>query len=362
MKKIFTFLALAAASLSSFAQATQQYLRVEFTVPITGYFIPSGQTNNSVAATMKDNYTYCNPLNDYLDFNVTDAPMGFRTTTNNVNENSTFYLENGRTTFTTPGSTAPATYPFDCDKIKKITSYSLPVETVTLIDSTETHDIVFIGNGKTYKGAEFTFNRLPRNVAELKTLIEPKGDGVRQGCDNPLYVAAVMYLIWPRLLDCSEDCRQMLNYMYGAHYDALQTVGISNQSFQNLCIGQFTDNKGKDAGGYYSHNNLFQHFGGATPGNQYKPNGEDYFTAKQYKVRVVWDPATPTQPLSSPKCTIGRIFLMPNPDATTKDEISFEDPTAHVVMVRSTNKNGWFFHSNEKTYYSKGKAQTNDDF
>mgnify|MGYP003297537737 CR=1 FL=1 len=273
MKKIISSLALVAFSMTSFAQETQQYFRVEFDVPITGYNIPSGQSNNSVAATMKDDYTYCNPLHDYLDFNA-NSPMGFRTTTSNVTETSSFYLENGRTTWTTPGATAPAKYPFMVDHIKKITAYSIPVEKVTLLDSTVTHDIVFIGNNKTYKGAEFTFNRLPRNVAELKTLIEPNGDGVRVGCDNPLYVAAVMYLIWPRLLDCSEDCREMLNYMYGTQYSQLNTVGISNQSFQNLCIGQFTDNKGKDASGFYSHNNLFQHFGGATPGNQYKPNGQ----------------------------------------------------------------------------------------
>ena len=361
MKKIFTTVALSAVALMASAQEYQQYFRVEFDVPITGYNIPSGQTNNSVAATMKDDYTYCNPLNDYLDFNAS-SPMGFRSTTNNYNEYSSFYLENGRTTWTTPGATAAAKMPYMVDHITKIIAYSIPVEKVVLLDSTQCHEYVFPGNGKTYEVAEFTFNRLPRNVAELKTLIEPNGDGVRVGCENPLYVAAVMYLIWPRLLNCSEDCRQMLNYMYGTQYSQLNTVGIPNQSFQNLCIGQFTDNKGKDEAGFWSHNNLFQHFAGATPGNQYKPCGAGYWDAPYYKVRVAWDPQQKLEALSSPKCTLGRILLMPNPDGETKDEISFEDPTAHIVKVRSTNKNGWFFYSNEKVYYSKGKAQVDEDF
>lgn len=360
MKKLFSTLAVAAIAMTAFAQETQQYFRVEFTVPIVGYNIPAGQSNNSVAATMKDDYTYCNPEHEYLDFQAAN-PMSFRTTTSNVTETSSFYLENGRTTWTTAGSTAPAKYPYDVDKIKKITAYSLPVEPVHLLDSTTTHEITFIGNNKKYRVSEFTFDRLPRNVAELKTLIEPNGDGVRVGCDNPLYVAAVMYLIWPRLLDNSQDCRDMVDYMFGTQYSQLNTVGISNQSFQNVCISQFTDNKGKDANGFLQHYQLFQHFAGATPGNQYKPNGKDYWTGP-YKVRVAWDPQTPTEYSGQMNATIARLMLMPNPDATDKADISFEDPTAHLVKLRSTKKNGWFFIDGEKIYYSKGKDQRDDDF
>ncbi len=328
------------------AQQTQQYFHVEFNIPITG--------SNSVATTMRDDYTYCNPLNEYLDFNA-NSPMSFRQVS------SAYYLDNGRTTTTAPGTTEAADMPFSVDKIKKISAYSIPVEKVELTDSTTTHDITFIGNGKTYQGAEFTFNRLPRNVAELKTLIEPNGDGVRSGCDNPLYVAAVMYLIWPRLLGCSQDCRDMLDYMYGTQYSQLATTGMPNESFRDLCTSEFTGNNGKDASGLYLHNHLFQHFAGATPGNEYKPNGKDYWTGP-YKVRVVWDRQTPTQVSSSPKCTIARILLMPNPDATSKSDISFDDPTSHFVTLRSTNKNGWFFYSNEKKYYTKGKDQIAEDF
>jgi hypothetical protein len=360
MKKIFfTFALMAMVAMTAFAQSTKQYFRVTFTVPITGYNIPSGQSNNSVAATMKDDYTYCNPDHEYLDFQ--GDKMWFRTTTGSVNENSTFYLENGRTTWTTPGSTAAAKFPYDVDKIKNITAYSIPVEKVSLVDSTRTHEITFIGNKKKYRVSEFTFNRLPRNVAELKTLMEDANGNRVAAAKNPLFVAAVMYLVFPRLLDCSQDCRDMIDYLYGTQHSQLQTVGISNQSFQNLCIGHFTDNKGNDAGGFRQHNQLFQHFAGATPGNQYKPNGKDYWKGP-YKVRVAWDANTPTEYSAQKDATVARLLLMPNPDATEKSEISFEDPTAHIVKLRSTKNNGWFFMDGEKIYFQKGKDQRDDSF
>ena len=366
MKKIFTTIVMALLATTSFAQSTQEYYRVEFTVPIVG---SNTGTNNSVAATMKDDYTYCNPQHEYLDFpaggNLLAAgvanDMGFRTTTSNVTENSSFYLDNGRVTWTTAGQTAVHNYPFMVDKVKSITAYSIPVETVSLIDSTTTHEITFIGNNKTYRVSEFTFNRLPRNVAELKTLMED-ADGKRvEAAKNPLFVAAVMYLVYPRLLDCSQDCREMIDYLFGTQYSQLQTTGISNKTFQNLCIAQFTGNGGKDEGGGMQHNNLFQHFAGATPGNQYKPNGKDYWTGP-YKVRVAWDANTPMEYSAQKRADIARLLLMPNPDATTKDEISFEDPTAHIVKLRSTNNNGWFVMDGETIYFTKGKAQYDDSF
>ena len=357
---------MAAFAMTSFAQSTQQYWRVEFDMPI----VNDGTGKTSVASGMKDDYTYCNPEHQYLDFQANGVitakgqanPMGFRTTTSQVNENSTYYLENKRTAQynTSTDQFTYATYPYQVDHITRITAYSIPVETVKLIDSTATHEITFIGNGKKYRVSEFTFNRLPRNVAELKTLIE-NGSGSRvEACKNPLFIAAVMYLVWPRLLDCSQDCREMVDYMYGTQYSQLNTVGISNQSFQNLCIGTFTDNGGKDAGGFWLHNNLFQHFDGATPGNCYKPNGNSYWTGP-YKVRVAWDD-TPTEYSGQYNATIARLLLMPNPGATSKADISFEDCKAHLVKLRGTNKNGWFMLDGEKIYFTKGKQQRDDDF
>jgi hypothetical protein len=198
-------------------------------------------------------------------------------------------------------------------------------------------------------------------VAELKTLME-NADGSRTAAaNNPLFVAAVMYLVYPRLLDCSQDCREMIDFLFGTQYAQLQTTGIANVTFQDLCIAQFTGNNGKDYGGGMQHNNLFQHFAGATPGNQYKPNGKDYWTGP-YKVRVAWDANTPMEYSAQKRAYIARLLLMPNPDAETKDQISFEDPTAHIVKLRSTNSNGWFMMDGEKIYFSKGKDQYDDSF
>ena len=216
MKKIFTTLAMAAFAMTGFAQSAQQYFRVEFTMPI----VSDGSGGaTSVASGMKDDYTYCNPEHQYLDFqaggnivtvgtnsprdnsgkNGTAIPMGFRSTTNSPTANSAFYLDNQRTAQynTSQGRAEVAKYPYQVDRIKKISAYSIPVEKVSLIDSVPAREITFVGDGKKYKAADFTFNRLPRNVAELKTLME-NADGSRvEATNNPMFMAAVMYLVWP---------------------------------------------------------------------------------------------------------------------------------------------------------------------
>ena len=367
---------MAAFAMTSFAQQTQQYFRVEFTVPMTGEKVPAGQSNNSVASTMKDDFIYCNPDNDYLDFQAggniitrgtnggggktgTAMPMSFRSTTTSYSATSAFYLDNKRTGQynETTQQYNLATYKFDVDKIKRITAYSIPVEKVELIDSVPFTDYKFPGNGKTYRGSLFTFNRLPRNVAELKTLMEDANGKRVEAGKNPLFVAAVFYLVCPRLLDCSQDCRDMMDYLFGVHYDQLSTHGIANQTFQNWCIGSSFDQK---VNGFRTHNVIFQHFAGAKPSNQYKPNGKGYgYDNGPYTVRIVWDNATPTEHSGLKNATIARLLTMPNPDATEKADMSFDDPTAHLVKLIQYGQH-WFMMDGEKIYMQKGKDQTTD--
>ena len=140
--------------------------------------------------------------------------------------------------------------------IKKITAYSIPVEKVELLDSVPFTGYIYPGNPNRkvggvlgYTGTEFKFNRLPRNVAELKTLMEnPDGSRV-EATNNPLFIAAVMYLVIPRLLDCSQDCRDMIDYLYGTQYDALNTYGVSNTEFQNFATSMFG---GRDGAGFWT--------------------------------------------------------------------------------------------------------------
>lgn len=364
---------MAAFAMTSFAQTHQQYFRVEFTMPI----VSDGSGGvTSVASGMKDDYTYCNPEHEYLDFQAggnlvargsgngesgTAGAMGFRSTTNSPNEYSAFYLHNDRTAQynTSQGRPEIAKYPYQVDRIKSITAYTIPVEKVSLIDSVPAHEITFIGDNKKYRVSEFTFNRLPRNVAELKTLME-NADGSRvAAAQNPLFVAAVMYLVWPRLLDCSQDCRDMIDYLYGTQYKQLNTYGISNQSFQNVCIGHFN----KDAHGFYEHYQLFQFFAGATPANQYKPNGKGYgYDNGPYKVRIGWDLADPLIHSGNLNVDLAKLNLFPNPDATDKGDMSHESASPLTVQLRPTKKNGYFVHSEIKSYYAKGKDQRDDDF
>lgn len=366
MKKIFTILALAAVSASAFAQKTQQYMRVEFTVPMTSYDDPaSGKTGTAVAQGQKDNYIYVNPTHQYLDFNVSEHPFSYRSTTTDYNENSYYYLDQVRNTQTYVEDTKNK-YPFQVQYIKSITPYSMNVETVKLLSApsdTIPQEFTYAGDGKKYMVGEFTFNRLPRNVEELKTLIEPNGDGKRTHCHNPMFVAAVMYLIYPRLLDCSQDCRDMIDYMHGKfHTPKVETYGISNRSFQNLCISHYTDGKGKDANGYYwNHNHLFQWFKGALPSNQYMPNGDaskGYFGQDSYTVYVAWDTTSPMLNIGDLDAIQARFLLLCDPHITNKADLAVEQIQPLVVGCRSTKKNGWFFQLNPETYYYKGKAQT----
>jgi hypothetical protein len=375
MKKIFTTFALAAFAMTSFAQSPkyQQYFRVEFNVPI----VNDGSGKTSVAA-MGDDYTYCNPDHNivvngqnhgYIDIQAggnlncygTVGNFTFRPQTNNITESSAFFFENGR--YGQDNAKANWNYQLESGSwgivINNITAYSLPVEKVSLIDSTATHDYTFIGDNKTYKVSEFTFNRLPRNVAELKTLLEDENGNRVEACNNPLFIGAVVYLVLPRLLDCSYDCRDMINYLYGVQYTQLHTTGIGNGDFQNLCIGKFQIEKS----GYNQHNNLFQHFAGATPGNQYKPNGKGYgYDNGPYKVRIGWDTASPLIWSGDLNANVAKLILFPNPDATDKGDISFETASPHTVTLRPTKKNGWFVWSEIKSYYSIGKQQRDDDF
>lgn len=360
---------MAVVALSAFAQANQQYFRVEFSVPVSLEGKQYSGSNTSVSATMKEDYVYCNPEHEYLVFPATNNPMSFDNSTHNYNETSSYYLKNNMATQNTNDAHI---YRYLCDKITKISAFSIPVEKCVLLDSTATYripegdprfpgDYPTTASHKFYDVSDFTFNRIPRNVAELKNLIEDENGNRLPACQNPLYIAAVCYLIWPRLLECSQDCREMWDYMYGKQYTQLNTTGIANQTFQNACIAQYN---GKDASGHYVHYNAYQYFAGATPSNCYKPNGKSYDPAEgPFKVRVGWDVKYPAVTYDGQrKCDVASLLLFPNPDAKTRDEISFDYPVGHVVSVRSTNKNGWFLNDGEKTYYAKGKAMYDTDF
>ena len=358
MKKIFLTLALSALTLSGFAQAQQNYVRVEFNVPMTSYDDPkSDKSGTAVAQGMKDYYIYVNPAHQYLDFNVTEHPFGYRSTTNNFNEYSYYYFKQTRNTQTYIEDTKN-NYPYDVQKVTSMTTYSIPVEKVNFISNpadTIPQKFHFIGDNKDYMVGEFTFDRLPRNVAELKTLIEPNGDGKRTHCHNPEFVVAVGYLLTPRLLDCAQDCRDMFDYLFG-RFDG-RSPAFSNSDFQHLCTATYNGGgDGENGGGkdgnclYWDHNHVYQWFDGALPSNQYRPNGKDYgYDKGPYKVYVVREVVPAAK---------NRYFIYNHPYDKNFANRTLESPDACVVFVESTDK-GFYLDKNALNYFARGKVQSN---
>ena len=176
---------------------------------------------------------------------------------------------------------------------------------------------------------------------------------------NPLFVAACLIAVWPRILDCSQDCRDMIDYLYGKHYSQLNTTGVSNQVFQDVCTSGLV---GKDGAGQWQFNSLFGYFDGATPSNQYKPNGKGYDQGP-YKVRVGWHPSSPLTPVGQwGNKQMAKICLFPNPSATDLADMGFENPDLRFVELRETSKNGWFVSDKEKAVTMSMKDQFDTDF
>lgn len=360
MKRIFSALALAAVSLTGFAQATQEYMRVEFSRPMTDYDEEdTGKEGTAVSAGMKDDKgIYVNPRHQYLDFNVSEHPFTFRGTTTSIDGKKSMYIHQIRNTqYYKEDNTAK--YQYDIDYVTSITQYSIPVEKVELLDSVPAKEVMINSekSEKAWRISEFRFNRLPRNVAELKTLIEPNGDGKRTHCHNPEFVVAVGCLLPARLLDCSQDCRDMFDYLCGK-WDGL-TSTFSNADFADVCNSSYAgggdgeNGGGKDSNGvYWDNNHVFLWFDGACPSNQYLPNGKSYDAAdgpfKVYVCREV-NPADKS-----------RYFLYAHPYDKNRANRAIENPDACVVYVTKTS-NGFYLKSNMKNYFARGKAQVNPD-
>ena len=362
MKKILTSLAFGVISLASFAQATQEYMRVTFNVPMADYEEPkSGKTGTPVSAGMKDSYVYINPEHQYIDFNVSEHPLTFRTTAT-VKETGSFYLQQIRNTQSYVED-KNAQFPYDCDRIESITQYSIPVEKVELMEAVPVKQMPYLGQKKPgggdliqYNVWEYTFNRLPRNVAELKTLMEDgNGNRIQRCYDDPAFIVAVMYLLTPRFLDCSQDCRDMIDYMFGKFHSARGVnFRSSNADFQDLCTAKYNGNFGKDANcTYWNHNHVYEWFKGAIPSNQYKPNGKDYgYDNGPYTVYVLQD----QNPADS-----GKFYLISNPYEEIRANYVMDGPTSCPVFVKKTSNDGWFFENNFKNYFAAGKDQINPD-
>jgi hypothetical protein len=314
MKKMFLTLALFAATTAVMAQQSVTYFRVQFT-----------ENLEQVKTYAADGKTFFNPAYDYLDFKGS-LPFTHGSLSGNVDENAYYYIgeaPNNKTRFTlakTDGSLA----------IKKVSAYSQPVETITVTSEEGTYT-----NGK--KQVTFTFNALPRNIEELKTLEVDN----RKYFESQYFVTALFICCLNRIADNSADAWEMINYLR-THTATVGQNGIqqvSNLDMQNIVQSNLV---GKDTNGYPVVNGLRSFFAGSSPSNLYTPT-------TPYKVTVVEAAADPLQTGSD-----GTVYAKLHVISSGAD--SAQGP----LTLRKTNNHGWLIWDGEKAFTMSKKAQKED--
>lgn len=313
MKKLFSTLALAFVTVAVSAQSVT-YFRVQFS-----------ENLEQVKTYAADGKTFFNPAYDYLDFKGS-LPFTHGSLSGNVDANAYYYIGNApndKTRFTlakTDGTLA----------IKKVSAYSQPVQTITVTEEEGTYAV----NGK--KQFTYTFNALPRNIEELKTLEVDN----RKYFESQYFVTALFICCLNRIADNSADAWEMINYLR-THTATVGQNGISyvsNADMQNIVQSNLV---GKDSNGFPVVNGLRSFFAGATPENLYTPS-------TPYKVTVVEAAADPI--LTENGVTYARLHVISGG----------ADSAQGPLMLRKTNNHGWLLWDGEKAFTMKKKAQKED--
>ena len=314
MKKMFLTLALTAATTAAMAQQSVSYFRVQFS-----------ENLEQVKTYAADGKTFFNPAYDYLDFKGS-LPFTHSSLSGNVDENAYYYIgtaPNDKTKFTlakTDGSLA----------IKKVSAYSQPVETITVTEEEGTYAV----NGK--KQFTYTFNALPRNIEELKTLEVEN----RKYFDSQYFVTALFICCLNRIADNSADAWEMINYLR-THTATVGQNGISlvsNLDMQNIVQSNLV---GKDTNGFPVVNGLRSFFAGSSPENLYTPT-------TPYKVTVVEAAADPI--ITENGTTYAKLHVIS----------SGADSAQGPLTLRKTNNHGWLIWDGEKAFTMSKKAQKED--
>ena len=314
MKKIFATLALTLATVTVSAQQSVTYFRVQFS-----------ENLQQVATYGKDGKTFFNPAYDYLDFKGS-LPFTHGSLSGNVDENAYYYIGNtpsDKTHFTlakTDGSLA----------IKKVSAYSQPVQTITVTEEEGTYAV----NGK--KQYTYTFNALPRNIEELKTLEVEN----RKYFESQYFVTALFICCLNRIADNSADAWEMINYLR-THTATVGQNGISliaNRDMQNIAESNLV---GNDANGFPKVNGLRSFFAGATPENLYTPT-------TPYKVTVVEAAANPI--LTENGITYAYLHVISGG----------ADSAQGPLTLRKTSNHGWLLWTGETMFTMSKKAQKED--
>lgn len=313
MKKIFVTLALTLVTAAASAQSVT-YFRVQFS-----------ENLEKVSTYAADGKTFFNPAYDYLDFKGS-LPFTHGSLSGNVDANAYYYIgntPNDRTRFQlakTDGTLA----------IKKVSAYSQPIETITVTEEEGTYAV----NGK--KQFTYTFNALPRNIEELKTLEIDN----RKYFESQYFVTALFICCLNRMADNSADAWEMINYLR-THTATVGTNGIqlvSNLDMQNIVQSNLV---GKDSNGFPKVNGLRSFFAGATPENLYTPT-------TPYKVTVVEAAADPI--ITENDVTYAKLHVISGG----------ADSAQGPLTLRKTNNHGWLIWDGEKAFTMSKKAQKED--
>ena len=309
MKKTILSLSLLVMALTTSAQSVT-YFRVQFT-----------ENLEQVKTYAADGKTFFNPAYDYLDFKGS-LPFTNGSKSGTVDEYSYYYIGNSasdKTPFTLAHSNGTLA-------IRKVSAYSQPIETITVSSQEGTN-----ANGQ--KTVTFTFNALPRNIEELKTLEVEN----RKYFESPHFVTALFICCLNRIVDNSADTWEMINYLR-THTATIGMNGIepiASKDMQNIVQ---SDLVGKDSNGYPVVNGLRSYFAGSSPGNLYTPT-------TPYQVTVV--EAASESFYTQSGISYARLYVAS----------SGADSPQGPLILRKTNNHGWLIHTGEQNLAMKKKNQ-----
>ena len=210
-----------------------------------------------VKAHAADGYTFFNPAKDYLDFKYY-LPFTHDKLSGIADATADYYIGTGpdptkdRTRLAiAKTNVSPA--------IKRVTAYNQAIKNITVSSSREPSEVEGV------KKITYTFNALPRNIEELKTL--EVND--REYFKSPHFVTALFICCLNRLPYNSTDTWEMINYLrtHTATVGEDNIMKISKDNTQNVVQNLLED----DTHGFPSVNGLRSYFAGSSPDNKYTP-------------------------------------------------------------------------------------------
>ena len=289
------------------------YFRVQFTEGL-----------KEVKAYAADGYTFFNPAYDYLDFKYSLPFTDDNLSGSKPAYECFYYIGTGpdpkeRTRFTlakTDGSLA----------IKKIWAYNLPIQFITVSTEGFSREL----NGKRY--ITYSFNALPRNIEELKTLEVNN----REYFNSPHFVTALFICCLNRMTENSADAWNMINYLrtHTATVGENNILKVSNVVMQDV-VQNLLDN---DVNGNPVSNGLRSYFAGSSPDNKYTP------TAPPYKVTIVEQSDIYT---TEDGVLCAKLYV----------ESIGSDDLIGPLKLREIEDHGWLVYSGEQVFTKKMKPQ-----